>query len=235
MRFPCRSACSKPLSGYSPRPTRPVRDARRVSRRRHAAEARQSARAGGRAGGRAQPIGRPGTQPMQRRPLQRRRGSRIEGTPPDSARTSYAVTAPIASAAQAPSNAKPSMAKALSGLRQRCRENHDADLRQTSMRDSSPDATMAWPRNLAIRHLTQRDGNRTTAHWTTRRAFVYARHRPKGGADTPLSSHRHPRAMTATARSATRSDPVVGLGRDHLHRSGKHTAAAAQAPLSADA
>lgn len=102
-------------------------------------------------------------------------------------------------------------------------------------RDSSPDATMAWPRNLAIRHLTQRDGNRTTAHWTTRRAFVYARHRPKGEADTPLSSHRHPRAMTATARSATRSHPVAGLGRDHLHRSGKHTAAAAQAPLPADA
>jgi len=86
----------------------------------------------------------------------------------------YGVAAPIASAAQAPNKVQASMARALSGLRQRCRENNDAGLRQASMaRLQSGKTRWRRPRNLAVRRLSQRDGNRTTAHWTMRRAFVY--------------------------------------------------------------
>lgn len=87
----------------------------------------------------------------------------------------YGVAAPIASAAQAPNKVQASMASALSGLRQRCRDNDDAGLRQASMtRLQSGKTRWRRPRNLAARRLSRRDRNRIIAHWTTHRGVVYA-------------------------------------------------------------
>ena len=113
----------------------------------------------------------------------------------------YGVAAPIASAAQAPNKVQASMASTLSGLRQRCRENNDAGLRQASMtRLQSRKTRWRRPRNLAARRLSRRDGNRTTAHWTMRRAFVYERRRYPGGIDMQLPLRRHRAAVIAMAR-----------------------------------
>jgi len=113
----------------------------------------------------------------------------------------YGVAAPIASAVQAPNKVQASMARALSGLRQRCRENNDAGLRQASMaRLQSGKTRWRRPRNLASRRLSRRDGNRTTAHWTMRRAFVYERRRYASGIDMQLPLRRHRAAAIAMVR-----------------------------------
>jgi len=121
--------------------------------------------------------------------------------PHRSAPPRYTVAAPIASAAQAPNKVHASMASALSGLRQRCRENNDAGFRQASM-TRLQSLTTRWrrPRNLASRRLSRRDGNRTTAHWTMRRVFVYERRRYPSGIDMQLPLRRHRAEAIAMVR-----------------------------------